>query len=396
MAESQPKSEQNADAINRNPRGAGVPHQQDVATGSERAAETQARAAERAGEGTKRAAEAGAEALRRTGEMTAKAADQGARATEAGVRAATDVAREGASPAGQGVDRIAQNTAEQIEHMGRLVSETTRDAAQMMRMMMWPASSGGVRDVQRAAGGMLNRLIEANMQIAEDTLRRNGPTELFSVQQRFMRSFLDTLTSGSAELLRAVQQITEESQRSVEQRNRPGAQASGGGKGGGGEAGGTVGDVMARDVRIVSPDDTVQHVAQIMTEQDTGAVPVGENDRLVGMVSDRDIAISVAAGGRDPGRTKVRDVMSREIRYCFEDDDLGHVAANMVDLHVRRLPVMNRDKRLVGVVSLGDMLAGRSARLAAQALQENGQTSDSPGRRGRERQDHDKGTRQPA
>lgn len=393
MAEPQPKSEQNADAPGRNPRGAGMQHQQDVVTGSERATETQARSAERAGEGTKRAAEAGAEAMRRTGEMTAKAADQGAWATEAGMRAAADAAREGVSHAGQGVDRIAQSTAEQIEQMGRLVSETTRDAAEMMRVMMWPASSGGVKDVQRAAGGMLSRLVDANLQIAEDTLRRSSPTEMFSVQQRFMRSLLDTLTSGSAELLRAVQQIAEESQRSVEQRNRSRAQPSDGGKGRAGQTGGTVGDVMARDVRIVSPDDTVQHVAQIMTEQDTGAVPVGENDRLVGMVSDRDIAISVAAAGRDPGRTKVRDVMSREIRYCFEDDDLGHVAANMVDLHVRRLPVMNRDKRLVGVVSLGDMLARRSARLSGNAMKEHRQTS---GGGGQERQGQEKSARQTA
>ena len=131
---------------------------------------------------------------------------------------------------------------------------------------------------------------------------------------------------------------------------------------------GRVADVMRRDVRIANPDDTVQQIAQVMREADTGALPVGEGDRLVGMVTDRDVAVGLVAEGRDPARTKVREVMSKEVRYVFEDEDLEHVADNMAEQQVRRLPVMNRQKRLVGIVSLGDIAKGRQSPLAGRAL----------------------------
>jgi len=92
-----------------------------------------------------------------------------------------------------------------------------------------------------------------------------------------------------------------------------------------------------------------------------------ENDRLIGVLTDRDVAVRLVAEGRDPRQTKVRDVMSTDIRYVFEDEDLEHVAENMVEQHVRRLPVMNRQKRLVGVVSLGD-IAKRKQPLAGKAF----------------------------
>jgi CBS domain-containing protein len=97
-----------------------------------------------------------------------------------------------------------------------------------------------------------------------------------------------------------------------------------------------------------------------MAELDAGVLPVGANDRLVGMLTDRDIAIRAVAEGKGPD-TKIRDVMTASVKYCFEDEDLDHVAKNMGEIQVRRLPVMNRDKRLVGVVSLGDIAfeAGR-------------------------------------
>ena len=131
---------------------------------------------------------------------------------------------------------------------------------------------------------------------------------------------------------------------------------------------GRVADVMRRDVRIANPDDTVQQIAQVMREADTGALPVGEGDRLVGMVTDRDVAVVLVAEGRDPARTKVRDVMSKEVRYVFGDEGLEHVADNMAEQQVRRLPVMNRQKRLVGIVSLGDIAKGRQSPLAGRAL----------------------------
>lgn len=115
-----------------------------------------------------------------------------------------------------------------------------------------------------------------------------------------------------------------------------------------------VSEAMSRDVRLASPDQTIRDVAKIMDDIDAGSVPVSENDRLVGMITDRDIAVRAVAAGKGPD-TPVREVMSQEVKYCYDDEDLDHVAKNMGDIRVRRLPVVNRDKRLVGIVSLGDL-----------------------------------------
>ena len=115
-----------------------------------------------------------------------------------------------------------------------------------------------------------------------------------------------------------------------------------------------VSEAMTRDVKLATPGQTIREVAKTMAEIDAGALPVGENDRLIGMVTDRDIAIRAVALGKGPD-TPVREVMSKEVKYCYEDEDLEHVARNMGDIRVRRLPVVNRDKRLVGIVSLGDV-----------------------------------------
>ena len=115
-----------------------------------------------------------------------------------------------------------------------------------------------------------------------------------------------------------------------------------------------VGECMTRDVRLASPDQTIGEAAMIMAEIDAGALPVGDGDRLVGMLTDRDIAVRAVAQGKGLD-TKVRDVMSSEIKYCFNDDDVDEVIDNMGDIKVRRLVVLNRDKRMVGIVSLGDL-----------------------------------------
>ena len=113
-------------------------------------------------------------------------------------------------------------------------------------------------------------------------------------------------------------------------------------------------NVMTRNPQLINPDDTIQHAARLMAECDCGILPVSEGDHLVGMISDRDIAIRGIGNGKGP-HSKVRDAMTREVKYCFEDEDAGHVAENMADLQVRRLPVMNRDKRLVGIISPSDL-----------------------------------------
>lgn len=113
-------------------------------------------------------------------------------------------------------------------------------------------------------------------------------------------------------------------------------------------------ECMTREVRIVDPAETLQDASRIMAEFDTGFLPVGEDDRLIGIVTDRDIAIRAVANGRGPA-TRIREVMTEEILYCFADDDCEEALANMAELQVRRLPVIDHDKRLVGIVSISDL-----------------------------------------
>jgi CBS domain-containing protein len=115
-----------------------------------------------------------------------------------------------------------------------------------------------------------------------------------------------------------------------------------------------VSNCMTKDVQIADPEQTLREAAVSMGRLDAGVLPVGENDRLVGMITDRDIAIRGIAEGKGP-EAKIRDVMSTEVRYCFDDEDVDDVLHTMSALKVRRLPVLNRDKRLVGIISLGDI-----------------------------------------
>ena len=144
-----------------------------------------------------------------------------------------------------------------------------------------------------------------------------------------------------------------------------------------------VSEVMTRDVRLANPGQPIREVAKMMADIDAGAVPVSDNDRLVGMVTDRDIAVRAVAAGKGPD-TPVREVMTPEVKYVFEDEDLDQVAKNMASIRVRRLPVVNRDKRLVGIVSLGDV-ALKGERAAAKAVkgvsQPGGPHSQSQGKR---------------
>jgi CBS domain-containing protein len=116
-----------------------------------------------------------------------------------------------------------------------------------------------------------------------------------------------------------------------------------------------VSEVMTRGAECTRPDATLREAAARMKDLDVGSLPVCDNDRIVGMVTDRDVTIRATAGGTDPNRAHVREVMTPEVQYCFEDDDVTDAARQMRDKQIRRLPVLNRDKRLVGIVSLGDV-----------------------------------------
>jgi CBS domain-containing protein len=129
-------------------------------------------------------------------------------------------------------------------------------------------------------------------------------------------------------------------------------------------------DLMSRDVKVINPDMTIAEAAKRMRDGDFGMLPVGEDDRMIGTISDRDIAIRAIAEGKDAD-TKVRDVMSEGIAWAYEDDSVEKAALIMSERQVRRLPVVNRNKRLVGIVALGDFAVESSEiKPAAKALSE--------------------------
>jgi len=127
--------------------------------------------------------------------------------------------------------------------------------------------------------------------------------------------------------------------------------------------------IMTTDVQLTDPATTLKDAAALMRDGDFGLLPVGENDRLIGTITDRDIAVRAVADGRDPNTTTVRDAMSKGVRYCFDDQTLEDAANVMSQAQIRRLPVLNRDKRLVGIVALGDLALGtRTGGPAGEAL----------------------------
>ena len=130
-------------------------------------------------------------------------------------------------------------------------------------------------------------------------------------------------------------------------------------------------DVMTRGAEVVRPDATLQEAASKMKSLDIGPLPVCDGDKIIGMLTDRDITVRATAEGLDPKQTKVREVMSKELITCLEDQDVKEAAELMQSKQIRRVPILNKDKRLVGMLSLGD-LAHRSqdSKLAGKTLEE--------------------------
>jgi CBS domain-containing protein len=129
-----------------------------------------------------------------------------------------------------------------------------------------------------------------------------------------------------------------------------------------------ISEVMTRDVQTVRPDQTAREAASFMLNADAGAIPVTEGDRLVGMITDRDIAVRGVAEGHGPD-TPVRDLMTNDIVAARLDDDTDDVAARMSEAQVRRLPVIDDQEKLCGIVSLADLSQQGEGEAAEQALQ---------------------------
>ena len=131
-----------------------------------------------------------------------------------------------------------------------------------------------------------------------------------------------------------------------------------------------VNEVMTRNAECTRPEATLQQAAERMKTLDVGSLPVCDNDRLVGVLTDRDIAVRCVADGHDPRTDHVRDAMTPKVYYCFEDNDVADAAELMRDNQVRRLPVLDHDKRMVGIVALGDLaVENGSEQLAGHALE---------------------------
>ncbi|MGH7963538.1 MAG: CBS domain-containing protein [Candidatus Binatia bacterium] len=139
-------------------------------------------------------------------------------------------------------------------------------------------------------------------------------------------------------------------------------------------------EVMTPRVEVIPSEATLKDAAQKMKTLDIGPVPVREGDRLVGMLTDRDITVRAVAEGRDPTTTKVREAMTPDVVYCFEDQDVKEAAKLMEEKQLRRLLVLDRDKRLVGIVSLGDLaVSSGDTKLTGETLKQVSEPAASRG-----------------
>jgi CBS domain-containing protein len=138
-----------------------------------------------------------------------------------------------------------------------------------------------------------------------------------------------------------------------------------------------ISDVMTPDVEVVNAHDTLRTAAELMADLDSSALPVGENNLLIGAITDHDITVRAVVEGRDPEKITVRQAMSADVLYCFEDEDVAEVSQKMGEWWVRRLPVVNQDKRLVGVVSLGDLVVAAESEDKESALADFRANADS-------------------
>jgi CBS domain-containing protein len=278
--------------------------------------------------------------------------ETGTEAVRRSVDAGTEAMRRGGAAATEQVGRVTESAAQAAS----TYAEGARGAVEEMQalMRMPGAAIGSLHEISQTWSEVLGQAFQTNTRFSQDLLRCRTVQDVVAVQSRFVRESLAGLREGSAEMLRAASRLAEGAAGESEDEED--------------EAPGAVADVMSRNVRVVGPEDTVAEIARLMAKEDTGVLPVAEDDKLVGMITDRDLAVRVLAVGKDPAQTKAREVMTKEVKYCFEDEDLDHVAENMAEQRLRRLPVVNRAKRLVGIVSVGDLASEEVPHLAGQAL----------------------------
>jgi len=301
------------------------------------------------GEATRRTGAAAAEATRLTGQVSA------------------ETTRRGAETLAEGQQTLIDELAQHFERLGHHMAGAVQESASDLRsfVMVRQGTSESLRDLQEGFSGLVSGVIQSNVRMTQELLRIVNPDAVFNLQQRFVRDYMNALLQGSSAFIRLARRSADQTLQPIQERieQRQQAQQRGNGRQP------VVSDVMSSNVRLIAPEDSVQQATRLMRDEDTGVLPVGEGDRLVGIVTDRDVALRVIAEGKDPLRTKVREVMSQEPKYVFEDEELEHVADNMAQEQIRRLPVVNRNKRLVGIVSIGDLARGdHSGRYSGKAM----------------------------
>ncbi len=288
---------------------------------------------------TRNAATRTAQAAQTVTERTGAAART---TVEAGIEAGDETMRHGLRASHETTQHIADQTAEQVGNIANRVAEASERNAENLRALLGlgHVAQTGLRELRHTMTGVMSRTV--------------SPAVFIELQQRFVHDYVEALLQGGAEMLRVSRRLTEEALRPLEQRLKQNGdhQQNHGKEHRGKEHRGKVADIMTNQVELTSPNQTIQDAARLMASADTGVLPVTENERLIGMITDRDIALRVTAEGKDPNQTKVREIMTPDTKYCFEDEELGPVAENMAQLHVRRLPVVSREKRLVGIVDL--------------------------------------------
>jgi CBS domain-containing protein len=220
---------------------------------------------------------------------------------------------------------------EQMVQTGHTMSAAIKAAAATHTTFMnMPALQHGLALWHQHMSDIAGSAAQANLRVVNQLLRLADPAELFALQQQITTVACDVVLTQT-EAVRRMANI------GIPPRTE------------------CVADVMSRSVGVVALDDSVQQVAKVMRENDLDTVVVAENDHIVGLITDHDVAVRLVAEARDPALTKVGEVMTPERRYVFEDAQLDQAATSMIEQQAASLPVVSRKKQIVGLVSLVDL-----------------------------------------
>lgn len=253
----------------------------------------------------------------------------------------------------------------QIAQMNvRAVAVFKSAAEEFLAFMACPTMQNGMAIWQRSVATVATNVLDTNLRATTEFFRLTESAAFAEAQQKFVGAYRDAALERSKSLHHAATHLLN-AKPTAPGGQKPAAPEETSLK--------YVADVMSPGFRVANCEDTVQQVAKIMREENSGTIAVATDDRIVGIVTDHDIAIHMVAEARDPATTKITEVMRPETRYIFEDVRSDHAATDMIEQHVSSLPVVSRKKRVVGMVSLGD-LAPQEHSITIDARKMNGRS----------------------